>query len=426
MDKVRFQDALDKAIKFTKENYLLLGEDPIIIRDVYGCISIILQCKKNSKHKKLSGQLFNSLGNFAYSIDSIFVYREDLFAIDNLINSPDKIKIPESNPAIYLLDRQITGQDWLRQPIQENSHPPRVTLFGIKGGVGRSTALAVWSWYLAEKLGKKVLVVDLDLESPGIGQILLPIDKMPGFGVIDWLVEDAVEQADDSLLREMVVTSPLSSHSEGEIRVVTAAGNQEQDYIAKLSRVYMDINQEGKQLDFAHRLAKMLRQLEAQEKPDIVLLDSRAGIHDIAAIAITRLSDIALLFAVNTPQTWQAYHYLFKHWQKWNVNLGGFRGNLKMVSAMIPETGREEYISSLTEAAYDLFSSTLYDFEDNADYFNFDINAIDAPHYPLKVFWYRAFQDFNPLKQFNSNDVELCFGDFLQELTRLSLAGNRQ
>ena len=426
MNKVRFQDALDEAIRFTKENYLLLGENPIIIRDVYGCICIILQCKKNSKHKKLADQLFNSLGNFAYSIDSIFVYREDLFAIDNLINSPDKIKIPESNPAIYLLDRQITGQDWLRQPIQENPHPPRVTLFGIKGGVGRSTALAIWAWSLA-KQGKKVLVVDLDLESPGIGEILLPHGYLPDFGVVDWLVEEAVGQADECLLRDMVATSPLAGTSEGVIRVVATAGGNEKDYIAKLSRVYMDINLDGEILDFAHRLARLLHQLEDQEKPDIVLLDSRAGIHDIAAIAITRLTDIAFLFAVNNPQTWQAYRYLFSHWQKWNVNLTTFRENLKIVAGMVPELGREDYISRCRESAYDLFLETIYEetAAEELDRFNFASGDNSAPHFPVEILWNISFQEFNPQAEdyFRINDAQLnaCYGNFLQAATQLVL-----
>lgn len=427
MTKIRFQDALPLAIEFVEKNYAVLGKEPILVRDIFGRISIILQSKKNKKHEKLDSQFGLLLQNFAYSTESNFIYAEDLFVLDSFINSPDKIKIPETNPPVYLLDRQITGQDWLREPITQENRPPRVTLFGIKGGVGRSTALAIWAWYLASKLGKKVLVIDLDLESPGIGQILLPIKNMPNFGVVDWLVEEAVGQADDSLLREMVVASPLYEEGgeEGEIKVVCAAGSKEHDYLAKLSRVYMDINHNGEQLDFAHRLAKMLQRLEAQEKPDIVLLDSRAGIHDIAAIAITRLTDFALLFAVNTPQTWQAYRYLFSHWNKWNKNLQTFRGNLKIVSTMIPETEREDYISSFIESAYNLFYETLYDLkEDKEDInaFNFAMTgAPEAPHYPLKVFWYRAFQDFNPLKQFNSQDIQLFYGEFLQEATQLTL-----
>ncbi|MFU8788616.1 MAG: KGGVGR-motif variant AAA ATPase [Methylobacter sp.] len=423
---VRFQQALSIAVQFTEKHYDCLGQEPpIIIRDLYGKIRLFLHSEQTSQHKTLAKNLTDLLGNFSYSADAIFLYEQDFFNSKSITDSPDKILIPDTTQPIYLLDRQITGQDWLRQPIKEQ-HPPRATLFGIKGGVGRSTALAIWAWDLA-KQGKKVLVVDLDLESPGIGEILLPQGYLPDFGVVDWLVEEAVGQADECLLRDMVATSPLAETSVGVIRVVTAAGVTEQDYIAKLSRVYMDINQDGETLDFAHRLAKMLQQLEEQEKPDIVLLDSRAGIHDIAAIAITRLSDIALLFAVNTPQTWQAYNYLFKHWQKWNVNLEGFRDHLKIVAGMIPEFGREDYISICRESGYNLFSETLYEetAAEELDTFNFAVDDNVAPHFPIEILWNITFQEFNPQSEdyFKINGAQLnaCYGNFLQATTQLVL-----
>lgn len=427
MNKVLFHQALDNTIQFIKDNYALLGQDPIVLRDIYGRISVILQAKKTKKHKGLAKDLGKLLGKFAYSEEEIFLYAADLYGISSLINSPDKIRVPNAASPIYLLDRQVTGQDWLRAPIPRNAHPPkRATLFGIKGGVGRSSALAIWAWFLAEQ-GKKVLIVDLDLESPGIGQILLPQGNLPDFGVVDWLVEEAVGQADAELLREMVATSPLAENCEGMIRVVTAAGGKEQDYIAKLSRIYMDINQNGEIVDFAHRLALLLEQLEAQETPDIVLLDSRAGIHDIAAIAITRLTDMAFLFAVNTPQTWQAYRYLFAHWQKWDVNLGQFRENLKIVAGMVPELGRADYLSRCRESAYNLFLETIYEetAAEDFDTFSFALDDSSAPHYPVEILWNMTFQEFNPqaADYFKINGAQLtaCYGNFLQTATHLVL-----
>lgn len=425
IDTIRFQDALPIAIEFTKQHYGDLGNHPpIIIRDLYGKIRLFLHGDQNEPHQALAIKLAAQLGQFAYAADAIFIYEADFFNSKSITESPDKIHISETTPPIYLLDKQITGQDWLRSPIKNNSHPPRVTLFGIKGGVGRSTALAIWAWHLAKR-GKKVLVIDLDLESPGIGQILLPQNRFPDFGVVDWLVEQAVGQADDELLLDMVATSPLAESCEGVIKVVPAAGGKEQDYIAKLSRVYMDINQAGESLDFAHRLALILQQLEAQEKPDIVLLDSRAGIHDIAAIAITRLTDMAFLFAVNTPQTWSAYRYLFSHWQKWNTNLKGFRGHLKIVAGMIPELGRADYVGRCKESAYNLFLDTIYERVENEDidYFNYAMNTTEAPHYPIGILWNMTFQEFDPKDEtyFTTNEkqIDACYGDFMSAANQL-------
>lgn len=219
----------------------------------------------------------------------------------------------------------------------------------------------------------------------------------------------------------MVSTSPLlASSGSGDIRIVPASGTQEKDYIAKLSRIYMDLSG----ADFAERLSRLLHALEKQEKPDIVLLDSRAGIHDIAAITITRLNAYALLFAINTPQTWGAYRLLFQHWQRWHPNLAQFRDNLKIVASMVPEIDRANYLEGCRQSAYDLFADTLYEETSNEDEFNFDEKAKEAPHYPLKFYWHRAFQEFDPVSNseiFNENSVLEAYGSFLKEITSLAL-----
>jgi len=46
------------------------------------------------------------------------------------------------------------------------------------------------------RTGKRVLVLDLDLESPGLSSSLLPPDRQPMYGITDWLIEDLVDNAD--------------------------------------------------------------------------------------------------------------------------------------------------------------------------------------------------------------------------------------
>jgi len=62
---------------------------------------------------------------------------------------------------------------------------------------------------------------------------------------------------------------------------------------------------------FGDRLARAITQLEEHVKPDVVLLDSRAGIHHISAVALTRLDAFAYLFASDSEQTWAGYNALF-------------------------------------------------------------------------------------------------------------------
>lgn len=201
-------------------------------------------------------------------------------------------------------------------------------------------------------------------------------------------------------------------------------------YNAKLSRVYLELNQINKRLSFAERLSDLLSKLEQQKQPDIVLLDSRAGLHDIAAITITRLNATALLFAVNTPQTWQGYRFLFNHWLRWGQSiLPQFRENLKVVASMIPETDIGEYRARCQESAYDLFADTLYEKDDGISHniFNFDVNASEAPHYPLEIYWSRAFLEFDPVNQpdfFANIQIQAIYGKFLEEATQYAFGSN--
>ncbi|MEW6220238.1 MAG: P-loop NTPase [Thermodesulfobacteriota bacterium] len=152
---------------------------------------------------------------------------------------------------LRVLDRSLIGADWLRPPFAE-APANRLVLFGIKGGVGRSTAGAVLAWRLAQA-GKRIVIIDLDLESPGVGTTLLSPDQTPDFGIVDWFVEDAVGQADPRLLHDMVGFSPLVS-GPGEILVFAAGGRPRPgySYLPKLARAYAEVGTPGRQ----HRLRR--------------------------------------------------------------------------------------------------------------------------------------------------------------------------
>src|SRR5690606_10863879 len=102
---------------------------------------------------------------------------------------------------VCLHDRLLMGAEWSASPPAGAPSIERFTLFSMKGGVGRSTTATILAWHLAQK-GKRVLVFDLDLESPGVGATLLGTD-LPRFGIVDWFVEDALGQG-QAVLGEMV------------------------------------------------------------------------------------------------------------------------------------------------------------------------------------------------------------------------------
>lgn len=72
-----------------------------------------------------------------------------------------------------VVERMLAESSWSRRPGEDSLSEKMIVFYSIKGGVGRSTALAAAAWHFAEQ-GKRVMVVDMDLESPGLSSSLLP------------------------------------------------------------------------------------------------------------------------------------------------------------------------------------------------------------------------------------------------------------
>lgn len=454
MKKLHFTQALQLAARAASRHST--QTTPVrLVRDIYGRLRFALNLAAADVPQTLTHELIaaaNTLGAFTTSNRPLT--RDSFTDADAFFNSTDwhATRVPQGadedgavqpDVTVCLLDRQLTGQDWLRPTASDEDQqgrtsekavgPHRMVFFGLKGGVGRSTALTMVAWGLARQ-GKRVLLLDLDLESPGLSGLLLPSERVAEFGLVDWLVEDAVGQA-QTVLGSMISTSPLADTTTGGITVAAAMGHAEQDYLAKLSRVYADVPGPGGPQGMGVRIRRMLEDLEQREQPDVVLIDSRAGLHDLAAVSITSLADTALLFATDSEQTWQGYRQLFTHWQRRPDVATRVRDRLALVRALTPKTDRERDIKRFQQAAYELFAETLYDDipPDSASpdahdttlesYYHPSKADESAPHFPILVDWDERFQEFDPRlrpEQGGTTDaqIEATFGTLIQWVTK--------
>ena len=424
--KVFFKDALQKAVIGLRDSGLS-PDKALIIRDIYGRIHVAIDSSRDEA-KDREAALLSSLallGAYAEAGERQVLFREDFFDPGSIFSDPaiQEMWLPEIGSPIRLLDRQIVGQDWIL-PHNPGSIP-RLVFYGFKGGVGRTTAITILAYHLASK-GRRVLLIDLDLESPGLSSLLLPMDNRADFGLVDWFVEDGVGQG-EAVLPRLVAASPVGQHTQGAIRVAAASGRDtgEDHYLSKLARVYADINGEGRVERFADRVRRLVEELERQEQPDVVLIDSRAGLHDLAAISIVGLSTHTYLFAAGSVQSWQGYRLLFSHWRAYPKMLAKIRDRLVMVHAMFPETEQEARANQFLEDSYTLFSETLYESiepgpKPDEEIFNFDLKDESAPHYPARIRWNNSLQEFSPLLHsrhiLGDEMIGATFGDFLSRV----------
>lgn len=393
------------------------------IRDMYGKLFVILPNAFTTDSEllaKLNEQLSEALGSYAGSSALVTTFEQTL-AGDDLLHEPYILYQTGLGVQVCLIDRRAMGQHWVLEPkSRSNSKTPRFVFFSLKGGVGRSTALALWARELCQQ-NKTVLVVDLDLEAPGLGAQMLERTGKPLYGVGDWLVEDLVDNNPSGLIPDMAAQSPLSDSGLWVVPAFgTLADQKTNGVVSKLARAYLDKpTEDGIEL-FTKRLQRLVAELEQHFEPDIVLIDSRAGLHETVASALLHLNAEVLCFGVDLEVTWQGYRYLFSHLaqlvQQTNTQ-EEWRDRFKMVAARFHGTN----ISSFTENSYSLWVDTLYD-EASAELgeeFSFDLNDSFAPHYPYIIPRSESFEAFQPcmhINNFQEVQIQETFGNFFKEM----------
>lgn len=316
-------------------------------------------------------------------------------------------RVPVGNePAVnvHLAEQRIVGQDWLTQPAPgwKPPAPMRLVFASLKGGVGRSTALAVVAAELT-RLGRKVLVIDLDLEAPGIGSMLLAPDELPRFGLLDAYVESGLGEIDREFLLDMTAPSRFG-RGKGLIDVAPAAGSRTQAYpghfLAKIARAYLEnAGPNGAVLSFLEQSQHLITELSSLKGYDAILIDARSGLNETTAAAILGLGADVLLFGENTPQTITSYRYLLAHLARFpRHGDDDWLYRLRMVHAKAPEDADRQ--EAFRDAAFGVFKEFLYqdqplltdavepplDNDDNTLLVEeFSLDAREAPHYAWPV-----------------------------------------
>ena len=391
--------------------------DLYLVRDLFGKVRLSISDEIDGDDAardglgRLAVALHEALGVHSYPPDSAVLSVDPEF----LKSCADEAR--EIHPGVYWIDRLVTGSDWwtVRSGRRvQGAH--RFTIYSVKGGVGRTTTAAVLARHLACR-GERVLVIDLDLESPGLSRSTMDALERPEFGVTDWFVEDLVGQG-DRVIEEMTASPAWALDLEGDVHVAPAHGCEPGEYLAKLGRVYMDTPD-----PWAARLERLLQSLEKRCEPTVVLLDSPSGLNDIAAAAVMRVNAQNLLLAIDSASTWDDYGILFRHWHAQGL-AGSIRRNLALVSALTPDIDTEQYLAGFRRRSWHLFQECLCDEprEDDdpaAARFAFARDDERAPHDPLPIFWNRGLAAGTSLRSPEQAPVTIAYAEFLRRFDQI-------
>lgn len=200
------------------------------------------------------------------------------------------------------IERTLGKESWLARtppkppwPLINSTTPPIITFHSYKGGVGRTTLVAAYAIRLASSQPpKRVAVIDLDLEAPGIGSLL---GAKTTRGVLDVLVDHI---ATGTLDLEGASAPAELDGDLGRMVTVFAAGSMGPSYIQKLARLDYSSAEPGQGSPVFAALRAMLRQIKANH--DVILLDARAGLHDLAGMSLHGLAHVDVLVFRSTEQ----------------------------------------------------------------------------------------------------------------------------
>jgi cellulose biosynthesis protein BcsQ len=188
-----------------------------------------------------------------------------------------------------------------------------ITFYSYKGGTGRSMALANVAWILASQ-GKQVLVIDWDLEAPGLHRYFHPFlidpDLTSTEGLIDFVWDFAMES---------VTPTAEGSVSSGSERLAAAAdlapytvgldydfGKGSLDFIPAGCQglMYSSRVNSFNWENFYGRLGGgiLLEEVRRRLKHDydFILIDSRTGVSDTSGVCTVQMPDqLVVCFTCN-------------------------------------------------------------------------------------------------------------------------------
>lgn len=451
---IYFDDSLPAFAALVKQEWGELAlEENFFLRDVTGRLTFIVLSEKYNvdQRSKLAAKASTKLDAYVDGDGFSVATADELF--DDRLKDITKARKHHLDCSIFsgdvlLVDRRMVGADWLRDIAPTAKPPLRIVFSSIKGGVGRSTALCVAAAHLAAQ-GRRVLAIDMDLEAPGLGNMLLPDGTLPKFGLLDYLVESSLSPLSDDFYVDLVAASWLGG-GKGRVDVVPAIGqsslNNPANVLAKIARAYLDGGvQIGGDHDseyvsgFMDRMGALVERLADPYKYDVVLIDARAGLHETTATAIVGLGAEVFFFGLDQPQTLAGYELLFAHLAEFQlvVNSDWYsRINIVHAKASDVVAQRDSFAQSMNDLAARYFLPPILDvntdiasLKDSFDVEWADISEAetvlvdDDSKLPIcAILNDSRFNEFNPLADRDSlaeRVYSATYGDFLAAIVAM-------
>lgn len=194
------------------------------------------------------------------------------------------------------------------------------TFYSYKGGVGRTMALTNVAALLSE-MGRRVLVVDFDLEAPGIPSYDPFTEARGKPGLVDY-IHHYLETNEAPSVADYITRCTVAGDS--SIWVMPAGDNTSSEYSERFATIdWGHLYEERQGFVLIEDLKNQWAEFEGAGF-DYVLVDSRTGNTDISGICTRQLPDLVVILFVPTRQ-----------------NIVGLRPIVKLIRTEPDRGGRE-------------------------------------------------------------------------------------
>ncbi|MFR0252230.1 KGGVGR-motif variant AAA ATPase [Escherichia coli] len=269
----------------------------------------------------------------------------DVYVVSDVIKNKDELYLHETNinefnneniEFIFLSEKQSADEEYehlftkektsigLRRSLsallnmkkRANKYNNVLTFFSYKGGVGRTTSLALTASYLARQ-GKKIFVVDCDFEAPGLINFFnsAQSDNCKG-GVIEYLNDKSFDEK--TSIKDYIYNIEKTYSGSGIINLMSAGNimhNHENlvSYLEGLAKLDLQGEKLVKIFDC------VINDINKEFSPDVILIDSRTGFNNTFG-ALAQVSQNVVVLAGDDAQNQPGIEYVTKTLNEMNIN----------------------------------------------------------------------------------------------------------
>jgi len=239
-----------------------------------------------------------------------------------------------------------------------------VTFYSFKGGVGRTLALANIGLQLA-KTGRRVLLVDFDLEAPGLDTFEMLCPREAHCGIIEYVSEFMTTRAAPDV-RDFIYEVHGVAQRSGRLWIMPA-GKGGPEYSKQLSRMnWLRLYEE---FDGFFMFEDIKAQWLDSFRPDYILIDSRTGHTDTVGICTRQLPDAVVVLFFPNEQNLNGLKPTVSSIRKECENRTERKIQLHYVMSNVPDLDDEQEILSglhqrfQTELRYEKLTSVIHRYD---------------------------------------------------------------